>query len=89
MLKAIAGWWRRQYRDPFTVAADLSMFWTPFNEREQLFHFKGLVRAQSFARRWVWLHPSGQARIIPGHATWPEETKGHANGKREDFPGQT
>lgn len=72
----IRAWWRRQFHDPYTVACDLSPFWAPHNEREQLSHVKGLWRARALANRWVGAHYWGQARILEGHHEWPKKVEG-------------
>jgi hypothetical protein len=54
-------WWRRLWKDEYTVAADTSPFLP-----EKLFRFYGTVRAKFFMHRWVWKHPCGQARLISG-----------------------
>jgi hypothetical protein len=55
------------------VACDIGPFWTPLNTQERLFRVNGLARARSIGRRWVAVHPYGQARILEGHHWWPWE----------------
>jgi hypothetical protein len=73
MLESIKRWLSRRYRDPFTVACDISPLWTPLNSQERLFRVNDLARARSTGRRWVAMHPYDQARILEGHHWWPEE----------------
>ena len=65
--------WLRHLRDRrrYTLACDISPFPHPFNQEEQLFHMRGLNRAQSFAQHWVRRHPHGQARILKGWKEFP------------------
>ena len=62
----IRKWWNRLWKDPYTVAADVSPFWSPWNTHEQLFRFNGIVRAKFFMYRWVRKYPCGQARLLTG-----------------------
>jgi hypothetical protein len=75
-MEKIINWFKYRLADRFTVAHDLSPFWNPINQREELDHVKGLWRARIFCRLWVMEHPMGQARILKGWHYWPEEKDG-------------
>jgi len=64
--------WYQWFQRKLTVACDVSPFWSPVNESEQLFHKNGILKARLFAKDWVRKHPYGQARIIYGHKEWKE-----------------
>lgn len=70
MFESIKAWWYRRYKEPFTVACDVSPFHNPRTDREELFHVFGLAAARALGRKWVEAHPYGQARFIPGHKYW-------------------
>jgi len=61
------------FKDPFTVAHDLSPFYHQFNQREELKQFNGIIEAKRFCQNWVCKHPWGAARILEGHHFWREE----------------
>jgi len=67
--------WLRSFQDRrrYTLACDVSPFPYPGNERERLFHVRGLNRAQTCAWWWVRRHPHGQARILKGWKTFDPE----------------
>lgn len=67
--------WYQWFQRKLTVACDISPFYHPYNEREQLFHKNGILEAKLFAKEWVAKHKSGQARIIYGHRIWEEENE--------------
>lgn len=62
----------KNFQRKLTVACDISPFYHPYNEREQLFHKNGFLSARRFAKKWVKDHPNGQARIIYGHVNWKD-----------------
>jgi hypothetical protein len=66
MRKQIIEWYNKYFRNKYTLACDLSPFWGPHNEREQLFHYTGLLWTRHKAKDWCRIHPNGQSRIIPG-----------------------
>lgn len=66
-------WWRRQFRDVFSIVCDTSPFRTSWNFREVVFQRRGLVWARCMARSWVLEHRFGQAVIYVG---WIEDEKG-------------
>lgn len=66
-------WFHKYFLKKYTLACDLAPFWGPHNEREQLFHYKGLFWTRHEAKKWCRIHSNGQARVIPGWIYWPEE----------------
>jgi hypothetical protein len=76
MWKKIKNWYHLQFVKEFTIAADISPFYHWFNERERLFHIRGLLNAKCFCHKWVWKHPNGQARILEGNVSWNGEDDG-------------
>jgi hypothetical protein len=73
MVEKIKKWYNKYFKEPFTVAYDLSPFWNPYNEREELKRVNGLFAARRFAKKWVREHGYGQARILEGHHYWQED----------------
>lgn len=68
----VKNWLKKMFKDPFTLACDLDMFWRPHNQQEVLIHVNGLFFARWKARRWCYEHPQGQARILEGHVYWED-----------------
>jgi len=65
---------KKYFTYKYTVACDRGPFWSPVNEREELFQHKGLLQARRVAKEWCRVHPNGQARIMKGWYYW-DETK--------------
>jgi len=80
-------WYFGRYREEFTIACDRSPFWSPINEREELFHATGRAKARRIAKRWVREHPYGQARVLFGHVEW--EKNDYRESNRDTQPEQT
>ena len=72
----IKKWWYKNFKDPYTVACDICMFYGPNNKRERLERVNGLLNAKIFSAEWVRIHTNGQARILRGHHYWEDEKAG-------------
>ena len=67
-------WRNRRSLPKYTVACDVSMFWSHFNQREHLIRCRGLDRARKIAQSWVLKYSNGQARVLHGWHSWKTET---------------
>ena len=65
-------WFYKMFKDPYTVACDISPYWSPLNQQETLIHANGLIRARRIANAWCRNHSYGQARILEGHVNWKD-----------------